>query len=146
VKQTLLPDHIPVNNYQLIVVGGPPVIQFTKVDGLEEELEVVDLPDRTKASGGNTKAFEFKAEHPKHHFIEDAFLESWFREGQDPVSPTYKKPAALVVQSISRLQTRSYNLIGIFISKRKTAELEMKNEGEPFLTEWTFCGDRILPV
>lgn len=143
-KQTLLPDHIPQNNYHLIVLGGPPLIQFTKVDGIDEELETVDLPDRTKASGGNTKAFDFKAEHPEHHVLEDLFLEFWFREGQDPVSPFYKKPCVLLAQSISRIQTKAYNLLGVFISKRKLPDREMKNEGEMTVKEWTFCGDRIL--
>lgn len=145
-KQVLLPDHIPVNNYSLIVVGGPPLLEFITVDGLEEELETVDLPDRTKASGGNTKPVEFTATHPKHHTIEDAFLELWFLEGQDPVSPLYKKAATLVIQSISRINTRTYNLIGLFVSKRKTADLDMANEGELNVTEWTFMCDRIIPV
>ena len=106
----------------------------------------MDLPDRTKASGGNTKPVEFTAMHPKHHTIEDAFLELWFLEGQDPVSPLYKKAATLVIQSISRLVTRTYNLIGLFPSKRKTADLDMANEGELNTTEWTFNCDRIIPV
>jgi len=145
-KQVLLPDHIPVNNYSLIVVGGPPKLEFTEVSGLEEELETVDLPDRTTASGGNTKPVEFTVMHPKHHTIEDLFLEAWFAEGQDPVLPTYKKPATLLVRSISRLNTRSYNMIGLYVSKRKTADLAMENEGELNVTEWTMKCDRIIPV
>jgi hypothetical protein len=145
-KGIILPDHIPVNNYQMIVVGGPPIITFTSIDGLEEELETVDLPDRTVASGGNTKSMEFTAQHPKHHTVEDAFLESWFLMSQDPVLPVYKKAATLLIQSISRLQTRTYNLIGLFPSKRKTADLEMNNEGELNVTEWTFKCDRLIPV
>jgi hypothetical protein len=145
-KQVLLPDHIPVNNFDLVVVGGPPVIQFVTIDGLEEELDTVDLPDRTKASGGNTKPIEFTATHPKHHTIEDAFLELWFAEGQDPVLPTYKKAAALLVTSISSLNVRSFNLVGLFPSKRKTADLDMANEGELNVNEWTFMADLVIPI
>jgi hypothetical protein len=142
----LLPDHIPVNQFDLIVVGGPPKIEFITIDGLEEELDTVDLPDRTKATGGATKPVEFVATHPKHHTIEDAFLELWFSEGQDPVLPTYKKAATLLVNSISSLNIRSYNLIGLFPSKRKTADLDMANEGELNATEWTFMTDLIIPL
>lgn len=144
-KQTLLPDHIPVNNFDLIVVGGPPVIQFITFDGLEEELDTVDLPDRTKASGGATKAIETTATHPKHHTVEDAFLELWFSESRLAL-PTYKKAAALTVSSISGLQVRSYNLIGMFPSKRKTADLDMGNDGEMNVTEWTFMIDNSIVV
>jgi hypothetical protein len=144
-KMTLFPDHIPVNNFSLVVVGGPPLIQFITIDGLEEELETVDLPDRTKASGGNTKAIEFTATHPKHHTAEDLFLEGWFIEAST-VLPTYKKAGTLIVQSISFLNTRTYNLIGLFPSKRKTADLDMGNEGELNVTEWTFNADMMIPI
>lgn len=144
-KMVLLPDHIPVNNFDLVVVGGPPVIQFITFDGLEEELDTVDLPDRTKASGGSTKAIETTATHPKHHAVEDAFLEAWFLESRI-VSPTYKKAASLIVSSISGLVNRSYNLIGMFPSKRKTADLDIGNEGELNVTEWTFMIDMSIVV
>ena len=143
-KMTLQPDHIPVNNYELIVLGAPP-LQFVTIDGLEEELDVVDLPDRTKASGGATKAIEFTATHPKHHAVEDAFLETWFQEAQ-LVAPTYKKAGTLVVRAISNLTVRSYSIMGLFPTKRKTADLDMNNEGELFLTEWTFSGDLVIPA
>lgn len=143
-KMVLLPDHIPVNNFDLIVVGGPPVLQFVTIDGFDWELDTVDLPDRTKASGGATKAIEFTATHPKHHVVEDVFLQIWFAEGQDPVSPLYKKPATLLNFSLSRLNVRSWNLIGMFPTKQKTADLDMGNEGELNVTEWTFSAD--LPI
>jgi hypothetical protein len=145
-KMVLLPDHIPVNNFDLIVVGGPPVLQFVTIDGFDWELEVTDLPDRTVASGGNTKAIEFTATHPKHHTIEDAFLQLWWQESQDPVLPTYKKAAALLVSSISSLNVRSFNLIGMFPKKQKTADLDMANEGELNVTEWTFSADLPIPL
>jgi hypothetical protein len=141
-KATLLPDHIPRNNYELMVVGGPP-LHFTKVGGLDEELEAVDLPNRTKASGGTTKSLEFTVEHPLHHAVENDFLESWWAACQNR-DPGYKKPAVLVLQSISRLRTKTFNLLELFIVKRKTPDLEMANDGELATIEWTFCVERIL--
>jgi len=142
-KNILLPDHIPVNNFELIVVGSPGPIRFVTISGLEQELETVDLPDRTKASGGNLKAVEFTASHPKHHVVEDLFLEAWLAEGK-LVSPKYKKAGNLLVNSISGLVTRSYTLLNLFVSKRATPDLDMANEGELHLTEWTFMADDII--
>lgn len=142
-KMVLLPDHIPVNNYELIVVGGPPILQFVTIDGFDWELETTDLPDRTRASGGNVKPIEFTAMHPKHHTVEDAFLQAWWAEAQ-LVSPTYKKAATLLDYSISNIQVRSTNLIGMFPTKQKTADKEMANEGEINTNEWTFSAD--LPI
>ncbi len=140
-KQVLLPDHIPVNDFALIVPGGPPRLEFITIDGFEEELDTVDLPDRTTASGGNTKPIEFVATHPYHHLVEDAFLEGWYLEAKLGL-PTYKKPATLINRSLSKLQFRTTGLIGVYPFKRKRADQDMNNEGELNVKEWTFKADR----
>lgn len=137
-KEVLLPDHIPVNNFELIVVGAPP-LKFVTLDGFDEEVDTTDLPDRTVASGGATKSIEFTATHPKHHAVEDAFLEAWFVESKLAL-PSYKKPATLLIKSISSLQFKTFSLIWMFPSKRKTADLDIANEGELNVNEWTFKG------
>lgn len=143
-KGVLAPDHIPRNKYQLLIAGMPP-ITFTFVSGLEEELEAVDLPDRTKASGGNTKPIEFTARMPTHHVTERIAMENWFAQCQDPVLPSYKKIGTLVKQSISSLASVSYVLQGLFLTKRGTQDQEMENEGELDEIEWTMSADRIFP-
>jgi hypothetical protein len=145
IKATLQPDHIPTNKYQLIVVGLPPVT-FTKISGIEVEVDTVDLPDRTRASGGNAKAVEFTAEMPMHHTIEMAAMEIWFTEGQDPVSLTYKKAGTLIHTSGSGAVLRTYSLIGIFCSKRKLPDLDFESEGDMATIEWTFQCDTVLPI
>lgn len=142
-KGVLLPDHIPLNKYELTIVGMPR-FTFTQIDGLEEELEAVDLPDRTAASGGNTKPLEFKASLPLHHQIEQIAMENWFLSSQDPVAIDYKKQGTMLYRSISGLIVKSFLIVGIFPFKRKTGDVEMSNEGELHVIEWTFKGDRII--
>ena len=144
-KGTIYPDHIPRNKFKLIIQGLPP-ITFTKVAGLEEELDTVDLPDRTTASGGRTKPLEFTASMPTHHAVERNALEGWFQEGQDPVLPSYKKTGTLVKESLSRIQRVAYLLVGMYPSKRGTADMEMDNDGELDEIEWTFKADDCLPM
>ena len=144
-KGAIQGDHIPLNKYQLIVLGMPELI-FTEISGLEEELETVDLPDRTVASGGQTKTLEFTATLPAHHLIMQAAMELWFVEGRDPVASTYKKTATLILKSISGSTFRTYSLIGLFVCKRATPDLEMANEGEMATIEWTFKADQMLPI
>src|SRR5690606_5954974 len=112
----------------------------------EEELDVVDLPDRTRASGGDTRPVEFTVTQPAHHTAEVMAMEIWFREGQDPVLPTYKKPATLIKRSLSGQTLRAYSLTGVFVSRRATADLEMDNEGEMDTIEWTLNADKVLPI
>jgi hypothetical protein len=52
----------------------------------------------------------------------------------------------LLNNSISRLNVRTWNLIGLFPTKQKTADLDMGNEGEMNVTEWTFSADLPIPV
>jgi len=141
----VLPDHMPISNFTLLVVGLPPMY-FSKIAGLEQELQTVDLPDRTTASGGNTTPVEFTAETMMHHTNDQLALELWFKEGQDPVSPLYKKAATLIHKSLSGGNFRSFTLVALYVSKRKTPDLDKINEGEPAVIEWTFKADDMLPI
>jgi len=138
-------DHIPVNKFQLKVVGLLDIYLST-VSGIEDELQTIDLPDRTKASGGNRAAGEFTAMQPIHHTAEVAAMEIWFKEGQDPISPTYKKPCTLIMQSLSGQKEKSYTLIGVFVTKRALPDLDKGDDGEMAQIEWTFSFDDILPL
>lgn len=145
IKATLQEDHIPVNKFQLLI-GGLVAFTFTKLSGITEEVDVVELPDRTKASGGNTKSGEFTAESPMHHAAEMTALEIWYIEGQDPIVATYKKAATLVMTSGTGRKSRSYSVTGLWISKRKLPDLEYSNEGDMAVVEWTFQYDSVLPI
>lgn len=143
-KGSLQADHVPVNNFELIVVGMPSIF-FVTISGIEEELQTVDLPDRTTASGGNTTPVEFTATVPLHHTLERAALESWFKEGQDPVTKTYKKPATLIHKRLSGGEEGVYAILGMFPKMRKLPDLDKNNDGDLAVMEWTFRADDILP-
>lgn len=144
-KGTIKDDPILVNKYRLKVLGMPD-FTFTKISGIEEELETVTLPDRTVVSGGHTKATEFDAELPLHHSVEVAAMELWLRGCKDPVDPGYKKAATLVQESSSGKILRTYALEGVFPKKRGTSDLEMENEGDMAVLALSFSVDSIDPV
>ena len=145
IKSTLLPDHVQVNKYQLTVAGLPPLL-FTASSGLEEELDSVELPDRTTASGGRTKPVEFEVTQPMHHTIERLAMEAWYTEGKDPVSPTYKKIGTLIMFSQSNIIQVSYMLIGLYVFKRTTPDLELENDGELATIVWGMKADEVEPL
>jgi hypothetical protein len=144
-KASLQPDHIPVNKFSLAIVGLVS-FTFTTVGALEEEIDKVMLPDRTAATGGNSKPIEFTGTTPLHHTVENAALELWFNEAKDPVSATYKKFATLTLTSGTGAIKRRYTLLGLWISKRKTPELDMNDEGSLAVAEWTFSADSLVPI
>lgn len=144
-KGTINKDHMPVNKFTLLVLGMPD-LTFTEISGIEEELETTDLPDRTRASGGNTLPIEFTAKMPLHHTAEQAAMELWFSASQDPVSDDYEKEATLICQSVSGAGLRTFSLIDLFPRKRGLPDLDIKNEGEMAEVEWTFSANDILPI
>lgn len=144
-KGVIQSDHIPVNKYTLSILGLVDLTP-TEIGGLEDELETTDLPDRTRASGGDRGPTEITIMLPAHHTVEQAAMEVWFRESQDPVLPTYKKTLTLIMTSVSGNNDRSFTLTGVFPTKRATPDLEMANEGEMAGIEWTLSVDDIIPV
>lgn len=144
VKATLSPDPVQNNKYRFSVIGLVDIL-FTKVDGLEEEIDVVDLPDRTKVSGGNSKAVTFTASQPGHHTAEVLAMEAWYSlECKDPLSSTYKKSATLTVYSGTGAIARTYTMVGVWPSKRNTSDLSMEDAGTMFEIEWTFNCDSLI--
>lgn len=143
-KGTIRADHIPNNKFSLLVAGMPPLTAI-KVSGIEEELETVTLPDRTVASGGNTKATEATVETPAHHVVEQAAWEAWYASSQDPVLPTYKRVATLVQQSGSGAIVRAWTLTGVFPRKRGLSDQDMASEGDMAIVTWTISIDDVLP-
>lgn len=142
---TVQPRHIPVNNYELVVSGLPPIV-FSEISGFEDETEAVDLPDRTKASGGNKKPVEFTAKTFEHHAAELAALDAWRKEGRDQVTPTYKKVGTLIKRNIGGNIATTNTLTGLWITKKKAPDLDMANEGEPAMIEWTFSADSVEAI
>lgn len=138
-------DHIPKNNYELLVSGYQTMV-ITTISEIETELETATMPDRTEVSGGNTKASEFTIELPSHHTVDQAAMEQWFSDSQDPVALTYKKIGTLVMKSISGQYLKSFALTGLFPKKRALSEKKMDDEGELDIITWTMSADSVEPL
>lgn len=145
IKGILLPDHVQVNKYRLIVPGLPP-LTFLTVGALEEELDNTDLPDRTNRSGGRTKPVEFDVTMPMHHTLERLAMESWFAENKDPITPTAQKVGTLIWYSQTRLITPSYSLLQLYPYKRGTPEGDLDNDGEVAALTWGMKTSEVLPL
>lgn len=138
-------DIIPKNKYKLFVVGFAPITAI-EVSGIEDEVQTSELPDGTIATGGRKPPIEFTFSTPFHHTIEQKALEGWYQEGQDPVSPGYKKEMTLTFLSNSGLVLRSYSISGAFLSKRALPAGEVASEGEMTMVTWTCKADDINPL
>ncbi len=144
-KGIIQPNHVPLNKFELFIVGIPP-ITFVTISGISEELQIVDLPDRTKASGGQTNPVSFTGEVPIHHTIQQIALEFWWNEAQDPVTLTYKKIGTLILKTLNNTVSRTFTLPGLFISQRNLPDLDLNNEGEMTNVTFQFEADDMFPV
>src|SRR5262245_16398934 len=101
IKGQIAQFHHPLNLFKLIVQSiAPPQpgpLTFTKISGISQEIDAVEMPDRTRHSGGQTKPGTFTAMMPSHHLLENVFMELWFRGCQESVDRDYKKDATLVM-------------------------------------------------
>lgn len=136
---------MPRNKYRLTVPGMKP-ITVVSVTGIEEDLETVNLPDRTTASGGQRGPVSFSIGVPAHHSDEIASLEAWYKESQDPVSPTYKKNATLTLISLTSTRKLQFQLRGSFVCGRHIEEQSMANEGEMNVITYPMKADECFPV
>lgn len=135
-------DHIPLNKY-ILSVEGLPDLTFTTLSGVEEELNVAELPDRTVRTGGRTNTVEFSCMLPLHHEAEQRAMETWFAQAQGEgregkVDLAYRKPALLRLISISGNYEAQFNLEGLFPSKRALPDFDMNDDGDMAAVEWTF--------
>lgn len=152
-KGTIPPGHIPANQYEMLIGGSPPYPgRFipTSVKGLEKELETVDLPDRTHASGGQTKPGMMTITVPLHDRMANGYMNFWHKQGMAPVDPNYKKPVTLVYKSIHHgslgggaFQPVVRTIIGVFCKKPSTDDLAMKDEGNMVEQTWMLPYDDI---
>lgn len=145
-KGTIQPDHIAINNYEFLVAGIPIKLVVTEIKGIEEELETVDLPDRTVATGGNSKSVSFDVTTPMHHVPEQVWWEKWFQEGKVPVSPGYKKVGTMQYNRESKKPGRSFTVQGAFVHKRKLPDGKMDDPGNMATVVWSLKADSILPI
>lgn len=145
IKGVIQESHIGVNKFAMFVVGLPPLTPTT-VGGLEEEIASIELPDKTTASGGRTGIVELTMSIPTHHVEEEAAMEIWFLEGQDPVLPTYKKAATLTMTAIDDGTIRAFAFTDLWCFKRTLPDRELDNDGEMSATEWGLKASQMLPL
>ena len=146
IKAFLQGNHIPNNRFTLGVVGLP-LLNFTTMTMPEEELDVVELPDRTFASGGRTKPVEFSGMIPGHHTAEVALMLAWLKlEGVDPVFSTYKKPCTITMYRIDGSIGAVWELDGVFPFKYKASDMDTNSDGDMVTYEFTFKADQIRVV
>lgn len=144
-KGAIQPNHVSKNNFELQVIGLPP-ITFVEVGDISEQIDKVDLPDRTRASGGTKQAGDFPVTLPSHHDVEVAAMEAWYKEAQDPVAPTYKKSGVLIKKGIDGSVIRTYTFTGLWVSERNMTAVALENEGEMDAIEYLLNFDDIIPT
>jgi hypothetical protein len=146
IKNVINENRIQVNKYLLDLQPGIGSVLLTTISGLEEELDAVELPDRTTRSGGRKKSIEFEVTQPLHHDLEVARMEAAYVEAQDPVSPLHLKVGTLIQFDQSGLPRRKFTLLNVWVKKRVHSDLELENDGDMATITWTLQCDEILPV
>ena len=147
-KSVLDPNHIPRNKYFLDIPEIPDFINFVAVEGLESEIDNVEMPDKTMVSGGRTAPSEFTGRVMLHDIVAVDVLQRWHEDCKDPADPFYKKTGILQYEPINGTKGpgvfTTFELRGIWPSRISPPDTDMSNEGEPQQFEVTFKVDEIV--
>jgi hypothetical protein len=155
-KGTIPVNHFPENLYKILITGVPAYPGFLvpiKVSDIEEELEVVMLPDRTYEPGGQTKPGKLTITIPLHDSIAQGYMETWYYHSQQPVNPTYKKAMTIINRGIMDgsgfgllTSQRTMGYTGCFPNKFRASALDMEGEGKMVVVDWEICFDDRTPL
>lgn len=145
IKNVLKPNRVQANKFQLTIQPGIGAPTFTKISGLEEELDKVDLPDRTSRSGGRSKPLEFEVEQPMHHDVEVAQMEAWYAMCKATL-PGHLKLGILVLFDEWGVPRRRRTLTNLWVGKRKDTDQDLNDEGAMSTITWTLHADEMLPA
>lgn len=143
--QAIQGDHIPLNKFELVVVGLPK-ITFTTVGALTDATTEAELPDGTVASGGKTAPVEFTVTVPAHHLVETMAMDNWKRQAEDPIDKGYKKAGTLIGYSGTGNEFKSWSLTGLWVRDRTTPDFDMANAGEMAVISYVMRADKVLPI
>lgn len=144
-KGKIQQDHMP-RNASTFRIPGLPALTIVNIGAIEETLEVITLPDRTKASGGQRPPIEFSIQIPAHHTEEVAAMESWYVEAQAPTTAGYKKQGVLALVSLTGTTRRAYQVRACFPGGRGIPEQSMENEGEMNVLTYPIHASEIKPL
>ena len=143
--QVIRGDHIPLNKFELLVVGLPK-ITFVTVGSLTDATTEAELPDGTVASGGKTAPAEFTVTVPAHHLVETMAMDNWKKQAEDPVDKGYKKAGTLAAISGTGNVFKSWSLTGLWVRERTTPDFDMGNDGEMAVVSYVLRADKVLPI
>ena len=141
-KGRIKADPINVNNFSLKIDGVFEVFPV-EVTGIEKENPKIDLPDFTTAPGGRTKSGEFVVKIPAHHKLEVVYMNAWAKMAEGKQLPTAKVPCVYKMKSGTENNSLTAALEGVWCSKTKLPDGEMKNEGEMAILEYTCYFDNV---
>jgi hypothetical protein len=139
------PDHMPLNKYELLIVGMPK-ITFITVGSFTDATTEATLPDGTVASGGKSAPIEFNVTVPRHHLVDVALMDNWKKQGRDPIDKNYKKTGTLISYSGTGAVFKSEQLRGLWVRDKTTPEFDMGNDGEMAVNTYVMRADGVDPV
>ena len=118
---------------------GP--LTATRISAYTKEGDVVDLADRTRASGGRTKPFNIEIDIPTHLVEENLRMEAWHQAFLLKL-PGYKI-AGIVTYPMNWFTGAgvSDSLIGAMCISKGRPEVDANSDGDMMVTTWTISVD-----
>ena len=118
-------------------------ILFTEVNGVEQEIEVVEAPDRTAHSSGIGKHVKLTVKIPGHARASKDAMHGWHEECLGPVSDNYKKTGTLQYYNNQLQPVEEYYVEGAWVCKFMEDQAQMEESSKIHQTEFEIEVDKL---
>ena len=136
----VIPKDIIAGNKFTINVDNTEILAVS-ISGIEETLEVAELPDGTAASAGRTGVSESTIVIPQHVTESKTFMDAWWLACKDPVQPGAYKNITVTGTSSTGAIVSTDTLLGVFIKGRKSADYSLEDGSTMTVLEYTVSVD-----
>jgi hypothetical protein len=143
IKGVIQANRVMDSKYRAVIQPGVGDVLFTSIDGLGEELDTSELPDRTAVSGGRSKPGELECIQPIHQRPDYPLMLAWYNACKATI-PGYKKLGTITLLTDAGPPSVMHTVRGMFISAWKQAILELEGEGKMVVVTWTIKFDNLI--
>ncbi len=135
---TIDKDIMTAAKYTITVDGIPRFI--TERSGLQEPIDVVDLPDGSQVTGGRTPAQEFTIMVPQHHEADIRFFDAWHALSKANNTPrTVYRIMTATSRSNSGALSRTSTLLNVWVKGKTHPDLSIAGTDQMTSVEYTMC-------
>jgi len=121
-------------------------INATEIGAIKREVELADMPDRTRQSTGNEKPIDTTIKTLIHHTEEMLAMEALYLATRTGTAGYKVEGTTLSLNGADEVKVRGYLLLGFIIHGMEIPDLKAGDQGSPVEVTWSVSLDGVEPL